>query len=189
MSSLRKLGDGIDVGALVEQLDAQPDLWNEHSQRLVAPGSPHAGSSDIWIRYRAFDELTYPAAYHEPHFAVNYRAWHALPALRPIVFGLMRHVEAVYLGGILITRIPPGGQILPHDDRGSWHAEYLNRKVYVPLRANEGCVNRCEEQAETLRVGEAWSFDNLRVHSVENNGDTDRVTLIVCMRVEDGEGG
>jgi hypothetical protein len=35
-----------------------------------------------------------------------------------------------------------------------------------------------------MKPGEAWTFDNLRTHSVENNGDTERVTLIVCARTE-----
>ena len=37
-----------------------------------------------------------------------YPAWHALPHLRPIVFGLMARLEAVQLGGVLITRVPAG---------------------------------------------------------------------------------
>ena len=74
--------------------------------------------------------------------------------------------------------------MLPHDDRGSWHAEWLNTKVYLPIQSNPGCLNICEDDRVSMQEGEAWTFDNLKTHSVENNGDTARVTAILCMRTE-----
>jgi mannose-6-phosphate isomerase-like protein (cupin superfamily) len=179
-----KLCEGIDVSEILAQLNAHPELWDEHRQRKDAPDTPHGEMSDIWVRFRALEELTGPEKYKEPHFAVWYPAWEKLPALQPLVFALMGLVEATYLGGILITKIPPGGKILPHDDRGGWHAEYHNCKVYFPLQSNDGCVNVCEDETVVMRAGEMWTFDNLKVHSVENNGDEDRITVIISMRVE-----
>lgn len=174
----------VDVRDALAQLDAQPELWDEHPFRTIMPHGPFSATSDIWVRYRPLAELKEPKKFAEPHFAEFYPPWWKLPALHHIVYDLMAKKKAVYLGGILITKIPAGGKIAPHHDRGSWHAEYMNCKVYVPLRANENCINRCEDEQIVMRAGEAWSFNNLVTHSVENNGDTDRVTLIVCMRVE-----
>lgn len=181
MKHFNKLAD-YDVAPVMAQLDARPDLWDARRDRTKA--HTFRQTSDIWVRYRPLAELTEPKKFAEPHFATWYPAWHALPALRPIVFSLMAKTEAVYLGGILITRIPAGGSIEPHHDRGSWHAEYLNTKVYVPLRANERCINRCLDEQIVISPGEAVSFNNLVTHSVHNNGDTERVTLIVCLRCE-----
>ena len=36
--------------------------------------------------------------------------------MRPIVFDLMRRIEAVSLGRVIITRLQPGGRIAPHAD-------------------------------------------------------------------------
>src|SRR4051812_47312131 len=99
-----RVATGIDVSKLLAEIDAQPDLWDQHKQRRIHDGSPHSEMRDIWVRYRALDDLTSPAAYGEPHFATFYPAWNRLPSLRPIVFGLMAQASAVYLGGILITR-------------------------------------------------------------------------------------
>lgn len=181
MKYFKKIADGIDVAPLREQLAAHPELWNQHPERL---SGPFAGTDDLWIRYRALSELTSPQAYLEPHFAEFYPAWYLLPALKPIVFGLMAKVEATYLGGILISRIQAGGRILPHDDRGSWHAETMNCKVYVPIVANDQCINRCGDEWMVIEEGQAVEFCNLITHSVENNGATERVTLICCFRVE-----
>jgi hypothetical protein len=178
MNAFHRLLTGVNVEAVKFQLMLHPELWDVHQERKKAPGSPHSAMSDIWIRWREGER-------GEHAFLPEWMpAWHVLPALRPIVFGLMSAVGGTFLGGVLITRIPPGGSILPHDDRGTWHAENMNVKLYVPIFSNAGCVNVCEQESVVMAEGEAWYFDNLRTHSVENHGDSARVTLIVCMRVE-----
>jgi hypothetical protein len=169
-----------DVDEVERQLDANPDLWNVHDKRTQS--DVFFGTSDIWVRFRDPSELIEPRHFSEPHFPVWYPAWHRLPALRPIVFDLMAKVQATHLGGILITKIPAHGRVKTHHDRGTWHAETMNKKIYVPLRANDQCVNHCGDESVVMARGDAWFFDNLVEHSVINDGDTDRITLIVCLR-------
>lgn len=182
MSHFQLLRSDLDVAPLVDQLAAHPELWDWYPARTKQPNSPHIETSDIWLRFRDPRELTSPERYGEPHFAVFYPAWHVLSAIQPIVFSIMADVRAVYLGGILITRIPPGGCVRPHNDRGSWHAEYLDTKVYTILKANDRCLNWCESERVVMRVGEAWRFENLLQHGVINDGDDERLALIVTMR-------
>tara|TARA_R110000868_G_scaffold143298_1_gene361345 strand:- start:4471 stop:5025 length:555 start_codon:yes stop_codon:yes gene_type:complete len=177
-----KLMDGINIGGVLADLDAAPDIWGVHPERVHDNG-PHAGCQDVWLRYRAKDRLLCGQDYLDPHWAEFYPAWWRLPSLRPVVFWIAGLMEATYLGGMLITRIPPGGQVKPHVD-GGWHALTMNCKVYLPLRANDGCINRCGDEAAVMRPGELWTFCNQVVHSVENNGDTPRETLIVSMKTE-----
>jgi hypothetical protein len=182
MQNFRRIGE-FDPRPALAQLDAHPELWGENPERTNAPGSPHAQSLDIWLRFRAREELTAPERYGEPHFASFYPAWSLLPALHPLVFDLMRKVGAVYLGGIMLTRLPAGARILPHHDDG-WHARFMNCKCYCILAANACCINFCGDEAVTMRPGESWQFRNDIQHSVENNGDTDRIAMICTMRVE-----
>lgn len=185
MKHFTRIASGIDVELLRAQIESQPRLWNARRERTGFKGSPFEGTSDQWLRYRAPQELTDSKSFKEPHFSVNYPSWYALSAAHDIVFDLMRKVRAIHLGGVMLTKIPAGGRILPHDDRGSWHAEMMDCKVYVPILANDQCVNTCGGERLVIRVGEAVSFNNLITHSVENNGDTDRITLIVCMKLCD----
>ncbi len=171
-----------NVENLEDQLDAQPELWNVHGARVKSDA--FAGTSDIWVRFRDPHELQHPRGYLEQHFPIWYPAWEKLPALKPIVFDLMARERATHLGGILITRIPPHGKIKPHSDRGGWHAEHYKRKAYVVIKTNDRCVNHCEDECVIMRRGDAWYFNNLVTHRVDNDGDTERVTLIVCMRTE-----
>jgi len=184
MKHFHKIAEGLPVEAVMVQINAQPELWNANPERTASPDSPHYGIPDIWVRYRAREELTSPEKFNEPHFASFYPAWSNLTALHPIVFGLMYRVRATYLGGVLITKIPPGGKVKPHHDRGRWHAEFMTTKIYVSLQSNPSCVNTCEDEAVVIRTGEAWTFNNLLTHSVENAGKEDRLTAILCVRTE-----
>ena len=183
MRHFQKIAAGVEVLPLVLDLYRQPELWNEHTARTGGAGS-FVGTDDIWLRFRAPEQLTDRAAFAEMFRCQWYPAWHALPHLRPIVFGLMSRVEAVELGGILLTRVPAGCQVAPHDDRGRWHSEWFQTKAYLPLASNPACSNSCGDERVTMAVGEAWLFDNLQTHSTVNEGQTDRITLIVSMRVE-----
>lgn len=179
----RQLATGIPCDEVLRELDAQPDLWGRNAGRVVRIG-PHRETDDIWVRYRDPSELTGPESYAEPHFSTWYPAWHALPSLHPIVFALSAMVRSVHMGGILLTRIPPGCNVYPHDDRGTWHSEFHNAKVWVPLRANDQCLNVSGPECVVMAHGTAWQFDNLIPHSVHNRGDTERIALICCFRSE-----
>ena len=145
MREFQQIAANVDVLPLLCELYRQPELWNQHTARTCGI-SPHSDVDDIWVRFRNPEELTSAASFAEPFAPVFYPAWHALPHLRQIVFGLMARLEAVQLGGILITRVPAGKQVAPHDDRGRWHSEWFATKAYLPLVSNDRCINTCGDE-------------------------------------------
>lgn len=184
MKYFQHIESNIDVSGVALALARQPELWNEHNQRKEFDGTSHAGTSDIWVRYNDLANLTEDyEAFTREHDAVWHPAYAKLPQLRPIIFGLMARVEAVRLGGVLITKIPPGGHVLPHADTG-WHPQYYNTKIYVPILSNPRCINRVMDERVAMAPGEAWYFNNTVEHEVTNEGDSDRITLIICMRCD-----
>jgi hypothetical protein len=174
---------GLDVAPILAELDAAPELWDADPDRTTRDASPHADSSDIWLRYFPRASLMSDADFNTPGLCEFYPAWHRLPSLHRVVWALMSTLQATELGGCLLTRLPPGGRILPHVD-DSWHARHFNRKVYGVLRSNPWCINRCEDEVVSFRAGELWSFVNTVPHSVENLGETERVAAIFCFRCE-----
>jgi Aspartyl/Asparaginyl beta-hydroxylase len=169
----------IDVEPAALEVRQNADLWGKNPLRQSIPGSPFAGTDDIWVRYS--DD---PATWGTAHFPVFLPAWNALPTLHPIVWRLVGMVTPVFLGGILLTRIPAQGSVAPHCDRGCWHATFNNTKFYVILEANSKCLNVFEEEHCVMKPGEVWQFNNCVEHAVYNLGETARIALIVCMRVE-----
>ncbi len=182
MKHFYRLAEGIDVAPVNRQLAAHPELWDANPLRRTYPNSPHREMQDIWVRARA---PTHGAlgSYSEPHESVWWPAADKMPALLPIVADLAASVHASRIGGVLITKIPAGKRILPHCDRGFWHAEHHNCKIYLCLKGNDRCVTWCEDERVVMKAGEAWIFDNLVLHGLENDGEDDRISAIAAMRV------
>lgn len=179
MQHFALIDEGVPIDRVLAELEAAPHLWDQHPIRTEQPD--FFGTHDIWVRFKDYDDFMGDPS--SPHFAMWYPAIKELPALRPIIFDMMTEVNATHLGGVLLTKIPANGVIRPHVDRG-WHPEFYKMKVYVPLQTNDLCVNNCGGEQVTMKAGEAWWFNNLVPHSVVNAGDTDRITLIVCMSQE-----
>ena len=178
-TSIQWLAGNLDVRPLVQQISCHPSVWNRHSARR-AGYSPHLTLDDIWVRYNAIENLTSAQAFNEPHESVWYSVVEEIPAVKTLVFDVMRWVQGERLGGVLITRIPPRGRCDPHIDEG-WHARYYE-KFAVQLAANEK-QSFCFEDAQLVtRPGDLYTFDNSRLHWVENPSDEARMTLIICIR-------
>ncbi len=169
----------LKVAPVLHELRQHPDLWDRERVRTTWKEGPFLGTSDIWVRWADPERPEPPSGPHVPAF---YPAWHALPPLHGLVFDVMRAFKATMLGGILITKVPAGGQVKPHTDKGFWHPEFYRDKAYVIFQSNERCVNRFEDEDMIMRAGECWAFDNLVTHSVENYGECDRIAAVICMR-------
>jgi hypothetical protein len=177
------VAEGIDVVPLNLELQRQPHLWGQVKLRETM--KPHEDMKDIWVRYNDMKNYTGDLNdFNDEHFPIWYPAFYSLPALRPLIFAMMTRVQGEHLGAVLITRIPPGQSVGAHVDEG-WHANFYNTKLYLPIRSNEHCVNRCENEFVTMRAGECWTFNNLVEHDVVNDGEEERITLIVCIRAHE----
>lgn len=182
MTHFIQLASGVDVVPLLLELNRAPHLWDQNRTRREYPGTPHADMRDIWVRFRPEREITGLQSHREEYRCEFWPAWRELPALRPLVFGLMALVQAVELGSVLITKLPPGGAILPHSDAGCWAPEFYNCKAHATIAGQS--LSWCENESVVMGAGDVWMFNNLLMHSVENHGVCDRIVCIVSMRVE-----
>lgn len=182
MKQFRLIAKDLDVAPLLDEIDSQPWLWNERPERRSGT-SPHRETSDVWVRYATPEAMREPDFMQKPHVSVWWPASADLPAVHEIISEVRRVLGGpLEFGGVLMTRIGPGKQVFSHHDRGTWHSEHYDCKVWVVLRGNDRCVNTVEDEAMVWKPGEAWQHDNLRVHSVSNNGATERICLILCFR-------
>lgn len=172
------LARGINVAPMAQALAEHPELWDQRTERTAPDDSPHHGLSDIWARFAD------PATMREDgsHESVWYPASELLP-VRGLVFTLMAFVGGEHLGGVLLTRIRPGQVCKPHRDPG-WHARYYD-KYAIQILAAPGQAFHFEDDQHLVTVpGDLYWFDNAYTHWVTNDSQSDRVTLIVCIRTE-----
>ena len=163
-----------DATGLLWTLRAHPELWDQNTARTDDPASPHHGLSDIWARYAGLG-----VDGSKPHASI----WYDSPIteeLQRLACQLVCLVDGTELGGVLITRIPPGGECRPHTDPG-WHARYYE-KFAVQVDSAPGqafCFHG--EQLES-RPGDVYWFDNAHEHWVPNPTKYERITAIFCIK-------
>jgi hypothetical protein len=172
------LARGVDVSPLAHQIVKSPELWNQNKLRQTYADSPHAAADDIWLRFQS--QAALDAFDIDDLEVVNYPAFWKLPQARAIIFGLMTQVGGERLGRCVITRLKPGGRILPHED-GGLCASYYDR-YQIALNSEPGCSFSCGGETVEMRTGDVWWFNNELEHSVTNNSASDRLSLIVDIR-------
>ncbi len=93
---------------------------------------------------------------------------------------MLNRLNGAELGGVLITKVPAGGSVLPHIDRG-WHATYYD-KFAVQLASNEEQYFWFEDCELVTQPGDVYNFRNDIPHAVYNPSDEDRITMICCIK-------
>lgn len=176
MKHFLKVADA-DVLPLNHALALHPELWDQNPIRTTHPGTVHSEASDILLW---FNDLALAEAVIDDKDTIPYPAWAALPQARSLIFDIMRRVEGIRLGRVMITRLRPGKRIHPHKDEGA-PATYYTR-YQVALQSLPGAVFRIEDETVNFRTGEVWMIDNTLKHEVVNNSADDRIVMIVDIR-------
>lgn len=174
---IRDTGLRVGVAPIRAALADHPEVWNRHTGRTSPEDSPHHEVDDIFIRFAA------PGAdVTRDYDSVWYEPMSSLIGVRTAVYDLARHLHADRIGGVLITRIPPGKSVHPHIDRG-WHAGYY-RKYGIQIASAPGqafCFDGVRFESEP---GDVYEFRNDVSHWVKNDSSEERITMIVCLRLE-----
>lgn len=77
----------------------------------------------------------------------------------------------------LLTRLRPGGVIIPHMDR-NFSLTHAHR-IHMPIQTHPDVAFRISGNIQPLKVGEVWEINNRHIHEVENRSPIPRIHLIV----------
>src|SRR5215467_14289057 len=97
MRNFQLVASNVDVMPLILALQIRSHLWNQHNFRTSYTGTPHRDVDDVLLRFSSPEKTVNPEHLNdvlEDMEPVFYPAWQELPQVRPIVFDLMRRVEA-----------------------------------------------------------------------------------------------
>lgn len=79
----------------------------------------------------------------------------------------------------LLINLPKNKKILPHIDSGNEHFFKTNR-IHIPIVTNDKCQFTVSDETIHMKEGYVWEINNsLKTHSVDNDGDTDRIHLLI----------
>ena len=179
MKAYNKIYTDLDISNARDEVSRNRHLFGEFDAREKS-GPIHAQMQDIWLRYGDVSEMTKSGDYSKIACEHDSIWLKDLPELKKLCFDVMALVDGERLGGVLITKLPPGGSILPHTDSG-WHAEYYD-KYYVPIENENGAVFGFNEGVILPKIGDVWAFDNSYTHWVKNESSSDRIAMIICIK-------
>lgn len=182
---LTLLERGIDVTPIMRELQNANDLWDAYPHRRLPESSPHKAMHDIWLRFadiNAYAPINYGDMAKE-HNSYWYEAIDRLPSVKAFAHILMGQMQGDRLGGMIITKLKPKSTIAPHNDY-AWHDEYYDKFHLVLQGENSFIYSGADYLA--AEPGDLFHLDDQQLHGVINNGDIDRIALIVCIHRDDG---
>ncbi len=170
-TTIRRLGP-VDIAALKAAVLAIPEpVWD--AENATKPNRFEALDKTRHIVFRFVDSVRdWRGSHDRPAWA----EWRAL--IEPV---LQRAVAPyAYANGafprVMLARMAPGGEIKPHRDANA--AAKWPHKIHVPLLTNDKVTFYVDGVGYHLPEGEAAEVNNMGVHAVKNEGDTDRIHLI-----------
>lgn len=88
------------------------------------------------------------------------------------------------LRSVRLMRLKAGAKILRHRD-AELSYEHGEARLHIPLQTNEQVQFILDGELLPMRLGECWYINANLHHSVENNGKTDRIHLVIDCEVND----
>lgn len=82
------------------------------------------------------------------------------------------------LRAVRLMKLSPGSRIKEHTDH-DLAAENGTARLHIPIATNDGVNFRLNGSRVVLKEGECWYLRLCDPHSVENNGLSDRVHLVI----------
>lgn len=78
---------------------------------------------------------------------------------------------------LLLTRLLPNAEILPHTDKGP-SLRWVHR-IHIPIQTNALVTFKIGGEILSLKEGELWEINNCHVHNVKNASRMFRIHLIL----------
>jgi len=87
------------------------------------------------------------------------------------------------IGSARLMKLTPGSRILEHRDH-DLDPESGTARLHVPITTSEGVEFRVAGQAVPMKAGESWYLRLSEPHEVSNDGECDRVHLVLDAKVD-----
>ena len=138
-------------------------------------------------RYGQADTKTIPLLWSEDF--INNTVWKSYEifkiALNEIQNNLTHIIGEGKIEVALLINLPKNKKILPHTDSGHEHF-FKTKRIHIPIITNAKCNFTVGGEMVQMKVGEIWEIDNAyKVHSVNNDGDIDRIHLLIDYKISD----
>jgi len=158
-----------------EEWDTDEDYFLNYNKQILQADKKNiaalGGTKHMVFRFS--NKKASPFVYFE---SKRWNQW--ADVLLPVMHQATAHLnyKKPYYPKVMLANLPAKSFIRPHTD-GS--AEKLSpHKIHIPLVTNQDCFFYEEQVRFHFEEGMAYEVNNVKTHSVINNGTTDRIHLV-----------
>jgi hypothetical protein len=199
MRHFLKIGEGVNVTPLLEQITRNQHLFNENPFRSTFEGTPFSGCDDILLRFSPPEKSHVQGGFVGNEECVWYPARDVLTEAWPLIRGLLANVGGYEVGRVIVSRLKPGAKVDPHiDNQGIYNNHGDRARYHIVLQGGAGSnFYNADTEGEgddmklveggvevvNMRDGEVWWFNAAKLHWVKNESADDRIHLLVDVRL------
>jgi hypothetical protein len=169
--TVRRLGP-VDIAALRAAVAQIPEeVWNAENS-----SKPNRYEALGHTRHIVFRFVSDTDDWRRSYDREQWNEWRAL--IEPVLAAATKpygYVRGAY-PRIMLARMAAGGVIHPHRDANP--SAKWPHKIHVPLQTNDKVTFFVDGIGYRLPEGEAVEVNNMGVHAVTNESETDRIHLI-----------
>jgi hypothetical protein len=164
----------LDISDLKSAILEVPQVdWDENKLRQKAFPNVARYTETIMLKFNGPTQNI-----EHPSKTKTFDAWHKWKdLLNPIIDRLETLYPNPFISKCIFPKLLVGGIINKHKDGGDTLT--LVHRIHVPIITNEDTLFTCGDETINMKEGYAYEVNNQRYHSVVNNGNTDRVHLLI----------
>lgn len=173
MKNFQLIRDSIDVDPYLQEIAAVPNAWDLNSGRKTKiKVQREADAIPIRGMRKSMANGRKPRDVHESRFTNTSKNF---PKIRELLTSIADELDSE-LSRARIVKLPPGGKVYAHIDRGEYYRE--RDRYHLVFQTAPGNTLTCADEELHMRVGELWWFDNKKDHAAENASTEDRIHFI-----------
>ena len=148
-------------------LKNDPGLFNQVTKRQNILNTVHAKTKTVYLRE---GDLYSPGFKYKDHDNLKRFKFFIDQVCGDIGLNIENIKNAIFV------LLPGNKRINPHTDAGPLLEKLI--RVHVPIITNDDVIFNIDGNKKNMKAGEVWVINNLKTHSVANNGDAARIHLI-----------
>ena len=176
MKYFRLIKSGMDVKPFLDEIASIPGAWELNTGRQdkikvqrEAEAIPLRGIVKSKIGDRKRSDV------HESRFTTSSERF---PLARAFLTAFAAEQNAD-LGRGKIVRLTAGKRVYPHIDQGEYYR--VRDRYHLILQSALGSYMKSGDEEVRMKEGDLWWFDNNQMHEAHNDGDLDRIHIILDM--------